>query len=118
MTKKKVMVIEDDEGVADVMKTILEMHGYNVVIVPNAFIVKDIKNDFPDLFLVDVWMKECDGREICRYLKTQADTKHIPVIMVSAARNLIKSAEQAGANDFLEKPFDIEDLIKKVQKLI
>ncbi|MBI2337732.1 response regulator [Candidatus Daviesbacteria bacterium] len=118
MTKKKVMIIEDDEGITDVLRTVIEMYGYEVVVAGDNSIIEDVQNSLPDLLLMDVWMKECDGRKTCRHLKNQADTKHIPIIMVSATRDLIKSARDSGADDFLEKPFEIEDLVGKIQKLI
>lgn len=118
MTKKKIMIIEDDAGIADVLRTVIEMYGYAVVSVSSNSVVEDVRNNLPDLLLLDIWMGERDGREICRHLKNQSGTRHIPIIMVSATRDLEKSAEDSGADDFLEKPFEIEDLVGKIQHLI
>lgn len=116
--KKKVMVAEDDEGILGVLTTILEMYGYEVMVAKDETSLQNMKLNLPDLILLDVWMGSSDGRKICRFLKEQKSTKHIPVIMVSATRDLDRSARLSGADDYLEKPFDMEDLINKVKKLI
>lgn len=118
MEKKKILVIEDDEGVLDVMRIILEMYGYAVEVASDCSVVKRIKADLPDLLIMDIWMKDIDGRKICRDLKSELKTKRIPIIMVSATNELAMSAKKAGADDFLEKPFQIEDLVQKIKRLI
>jgi CheY-like chemotaxis protein len=77
-----------------------------------------LKKVFPDLLLLDMWMSGEDGREICRYLKKEAETKHIPIIMISAGRDIKEAAKEAGADDFLAKPFEFDDLLKLVKKYI
>jgi CheY-like chemotaxis protein len=59
-----------------------------------------------------------DGREICKFLKTNDLTKDIPIIMISANRDTEKMAKESGADDFLEKPFQMKDLLEKVVKHI
>jgi DNA-binding response OmpR family regulator len=63
---------------------------------------------------VDVLLSGKDGREIVRYLKSQEETKHIPIIMFSAHPSSEETAREAGANDFLAKPFEIDELLAKV----
>ncbi|MBI2600163.1 response regulator transcription factor, partial [Candidatus Daviesbacteria bacterium] len=104
--KKKVLVAEDDQGIADVVKTILEMNGFEVAIAVDEQTIKEMRTNLPDLLLLDLWMGHSDGKLICRNLKSQASTKHIPIILVSATRDLAKTAKDFGADDFLEKPFD------------
>lgn len=113
---KKIMVAEDDEGILDVVKTILEMHKYDVVVATDYQSIKNIKDGLPDLLLLDVWMGKLDGRKICKYLKSRPETNHIPIIMFSATKDLENSAKQAGADDFLEKPFEINNFISKIKK--
>ncbi|MCR4305996.1 MAG: response regulator [Candidatus Daviesbacteria bacterium] len=116
--KKKILVAEDDQGIADVVKTILEMNGFEVFIAVDEQGVKSMKTDLPDLLLLDLWMGHSDGKIICRALKSQPSTKHIPIILVSATRDLAKAAEEFGADDFLEKPFDMDNLVKKIRKFL
>lgn len=116
--KRKVMVAEDDQGISDVLKTILEMHGYEVAVALDEQTVKNINTELPDLLLLDLWMGRSDGRIICKTLKSQPATKHIPIILVSATRDLAKTAKEFGADDFLEKPFDMDNLVKKIRKFL
>ncbi len=114
--KKKILVADDDEGILDVMGIMLESAGYSVTTIIRGEEVLAIKEDLPDLILLDIWMEGIDGREICKYLKTQSSTKHIPVILISANSDTEEIATQAGADDFICKPFDRKALLQKVGK--
>jgi CheY-like chemotaxis protein len=72
----------------------------------------------PDLVLLDMLLSGKDGREIVRQLKSDEKTKHIPVIMFSAHPSAERTAFEAGADDFVEKPFDIDVLLHKIERLI
>lgn len=113
-TQKKVMIADDDPGILDAVEAMLEFGGYEVSSTPNGATVLDIKSDFPDLLLLDIWMSGTDGRDVCKQLKAQASTKDMPIIMISASTELEKSAKEAGADDFLEKPFDMDELLDKI----
>ena len=115
--KKRIMIIEDDQGILDVMKSILDIHGYDVALQSAIPSGKTINNP-PDLFILDLWLGRSDGRKICRLLKKGEKTKHIPIMLVSAVTGLSKYAQDCGADDFLEKPFEIKDLVSKVKKLL
>ena len=64
-----------------------------------------METDLPDLLLLDIWMSGTDGLDICKQLKQNTATQHIPIVLLSASREIEKSALDAGANDFLSKPF-------------
>jgi DNA-binding response OmpR family regulator len=70
------------------------------------------------LFLLDKQLSGQDGLEVCQFLKSQSDTKDIPVIIISATPGISKMAMDAGADDFLEKPFQMKELLKLVDKWI
>lgn len=109
------MIVDDDEGVQQLLRIILQKAGYRTIIYSDG---KEImKNDFeiPDIFLLDRQLSASDGLDICRKLKASAKTKNIPVVMVSGTPGLEKLANEAGANDFIEKPFSSGDLLKKVR---
>jgi DNA-binding response OmpR family regulator len=78
----------------------------------------DLREHLPDLLLLDIWMSGVDGKDICKHLKSAAATKHIPVIMVSAAKDIEQIAKDSGADDFIPKPFQIEDLLAIVAKYV
>jgi DNA-binding response OmpR family regulator len=112
------MIADDDPGIVDAVEMILDFHGYEVSSTYNATDVLAFQqSQYPDVLLLDIWMPGCDGRDICRQLKAQDETRHIPVLMISASKDISASALEAGANDFLAKPFDMHDLINKIESL-
>jgi DNA-binding response OmpR family regulator len=116
-TPKKIMIADDDPGIVDAVEMLLEFEGYRVTTTVDGSTVLDMKEELPDLLLLDIWMSGEDGRDICRQLKATAATKNIPVIMVSASRDIEESAVAAGADDVLAKPFEMNDLLAKIEKL-
>lgn len=115
---KTVIAADDDEAILDALQFLLEDAGYKVRTTSNGECLYHMKNECPQLFLLDIYMSGQDGREICSYLKSQDRTKDIPVIMISANGDVAEEAKKAGANDFLAKPFDAHDLLAKVEKYI
>ncbi len=114
--KKRILIADDDHAIVDSLTVILEEFGYDVKSTDDGRKVYRIKNDLPDLLLLDIWMSGIDGRQICADLKKENVTKNVPVILISAGRDIQKSAQESGADDFLEKPFTMEDLLEKVEK--
>ena len=113
---KRIIVADDDPAIVDSIAYILEDEGYIVEKTLDGGKVNKMFKSKPDLLLLDVWMSGQDGREICKLLKSQPETKNVPIIMVSANKDTEKIAREIGADDFLGKPFDIEDLLGKVKK--
>jgi len=72
----------------------------------------------PDLFLIDKLLSGVDGLQVCRYLKDNPDTCNIPVVMVSASPDIGALAIKAGADDFVEKPFELSYLLKVIERNI
>ena len=114
---KKIMIADDDPGIVDAIELLLEFEGYQVSSTIDGSTVLDMKLELPDLLLLDIWMSGEDGRDICKKLKQSELTKNIPVIMVSASKDIKESAMAAGADDFLAKPFEMNDLLSKIKKL-
>ncbi len=111
---KKIVVSDDDSGIQDIFRLILERAGYEVEVVCNGNDM--LKNQFklPDLFILDKQLSGVDGLDICRHLKRQKKTAHIPVIMVSANPNINLLSKEAGADDYIEKPFEMGHLLEKI----
>jgi CheY-like chemotaxis protein len=110
------MIADDDPGIVDAVEMLLEFEGYEVTSTVDGTTVLEMKKNLPDLLLLDIWMSGEDGRDICRKLKQDELTKDIPVIMISASRDVRESAIAAGANDFLAKPFEMNELLQKVEQ--
>jgi len=116
--KKKILVTDDDPGVQDIFKIIFEKAGYEVVVNDNGNAILENNFEHPNLFLLDKQLSGVDGLDICKHLKSQEFTKDIPVIMVSATPGLAPLAKKAGADDYLEKPFHLKDLLDIVAKYV
>ena len=118
MMKHKILVADDDSSIRDIFNIILVRAGYDLELKEDANEI--FKNNFkiPDLFLIDKLLSGVDGLEVCRYLKDHPDTCNIPVVMVSASPDIGVSAVKAGADDYIEKPFDLAHLLKVIERNI
>ncbi|MES2829861.1 MAG: response regulator transcription factor [Bacteroidota bacterium] len=114
---KKIFIADDDEAIVDATTIMLEAMGYDVTYTLNGSEVADAMNEKPDLLLLDIWMSGVDGRDICRQIKANPNTNGIPVLMVSASRQIMQSALDCGADDFLAKPFEMNTLLDKIERL-
>jgi DNA-binding response OmpR family regulator len=117
-TKKKILVADDNPAILDALKIMLEEKGYEVETTVDGATAQDMHDNLPDLLLLDIWMSGIDGRDICKHLKSAAATKHIPVIMVSATKDIEHIAKDSGADDFISKPFQMEHLMAMVAKYV
>ncbi|HUQ85332.1 MAG TPA: response regulator [Candidatus Limnocylindrales bacterium] len=113
---QKILVADDDPAIVESTTLILEESGYQVSSTVNGETIYKMEKDMPDLLLLDIWMSGQDGREICKYLKKKEQTKHIPIIMISASKDVAQSAKDAGSDDFITKPYDMYDLLAIVKK--
>jgi two-component system response regulator VicR len=114
---KKVLVVDDDNDILNVIRIILEDEGYEVSTLDSGReVLGEVASNMPDLILLDVMLCGMDGRDICKNLKSHALYKLIPVIMISASHNLQGLLEDEGSADgFISKPFDIDELIAVVE---
>ena len=119
MVQKHIIVCDDDEGIADVATIVLTEAGYFVTpLTKSSDIFQTIQEKRPHLILIDLWMPDMSGEEITRNLKENSDTKDIPIIIISANKNTSDVAEKAGANGFIDKPFDLDELERVVKKYL
>ena len=121
MNKKKILIVEDEEHLLELESLLLSTKGYEVKGVldgPSALeLVASMK---PDLILLDIMLPVMDGYEVCRQIKANEATCHIPVVMLSAKKSkedLVK-AEQVGADRYITKPFKSAMVIATIQRLL
>ena len=112
----KILVVDDDEAILDAIKIILEDYKYDVALLSDGITVSKVTSFHPDLILLDVWLSGEDGRVICKKLKRNTNTKEIPIILISATQDLPRTAAASGADDYLEKPFQMAELLRKVKE--
>lgn len=112
---KKILVVDDDPGIVDALSLVLGTAGYEVeTSLTGDFVDGLTPSTLPDLILLDVRLSGTDGRELCRSLKADPDTKDVPILMVSADHNVEHEIHLCGANGFIAKPFEIKDLLSNV----
>ncbi|RZK74017.1 MAG: response regulator [Pedobacter sp.] len=114
--KKKICVLEDDRGIRDMLDLLLSEADYEI----NSFCcIKDLlrakQNYKPDLFLLDVRLPDGNGVEVCRMLNNNADTAHIPVLMMSANVDASQIGVSCKAKAFMAKPFDIHHILDSIK---
>jgi DNA-binding response OmpR family regulator len=114
-----VLVIDDNEDILFMLKAMLILKGYKVSVKENTQDIESfIKKVSPDIILMDVLLSGTDGREVCKRLKTNSALLHIPVIMLSAHPQAKAECLEAGANYFLDKPFEMNDLFEVVSNAL
>ncbi len=112
----KIVVVDDQEDMVFIVKSILSNKGYEVQTDSAGTLLDHIDQVRPDLVILDINLGEWDGGEICRKLKERLTTKHIPIILMSAVPEIAKISRECGAEDYLPKPFQISDLVRKVEQ--
>jgi DNA-binding response OmpR family regulator len=118
MKREKVLVVDDDNDILEIVSLLLVERGYDVKILDHGeTIFEDIKSFEPGLVLMDVMLGGMDGREICKDLKTNPLTHTLPVILISGTHDLAESLNMPGGpDDFIAKPFDMDELYSKVDR--
>jgi CheY-like chemotaxis protein len=115
---KKILVTEDDPSLQEIFKIILENAGYEVEVKASGNAIMDNTYTKPDLFLLDKQLSGMDGIDLCIHLKEQANTKDIPVVMISANPGIAQLSKEAGADAFVEKPFERSHLLQVIKDCI
>ncbi len=119
--KKKVLVIDDEPHILKLVDYILSKEGFEVI---QGYVgqeaIKKAEYDKPDLIILDVMMPNLDGFETARILKSNKETKHIPIIFLSAKTRFEDEIRgfDSGAADYIKKPFEPDYLIEKVKEHI
>src|SRR5947209_14473278 len=117
--RRKLLVVDDEPDILEFLQVILEEEGYEVLTSTKGQYLEQLQNGgLPDLILLDVFLSGKDGREIVKHLKSQEETKYIPVIMLSAHPSAEQTARAAGADDFLAKPLNISELLARIEKYL
>ena len=112
----KILVVDDSQDLLELFLLILVTFGHEVQTATSGNTMNSVVSAFiPDLILLDVMLGNEDGRELCRENKAAGDT---PIILMSANPVLLKDFNEFGANDILEKPFDVASLAKKINTVL
>ena len=123
--KKKVLVVDDDEDLAELVRILLSQEGYEVSWAPNGKVGIEMVDSFgPDLIILDVMMPELDGFSACKKLK-DSDKSGIPVILLTGVAEQIRTTDyplngvlRSDAEEYLEKPVNPEEILEVVKKYL
>jgi len=116
---KIILIFDDDKTILDMFKLVLEASEYIVCVSETSHdIINKVDNYKPDLIIMDNWIPEIGGVRATQLLKSNNDYKHIPVIYCSANNDIAILAQQAGAQAYLPKPFDLDDLERVVERML
>ncbi|RMH41692.1 MAG: response regulator [Deltaproteobacteria bacterium] len=115
MAGGRILVVDDDNALRASITRILEEEGYTVETAPDgATALQIVEEDPPDAILLDVMMPGMNGRQFLRELRRAKHTPKIPVVVMTALQGLSDRALEYGADDLVEKPFDVDELLNKV----
>jgi two-component system alkaline phosphatase synthesis response regulator PhoP len=122
MAKKKIMVVDDEENLVELVKAILEVEGYDILTASNGNeCLEKLKTVNPDLILLDMMMPGMSGRETCERIRKDPKTKGLKVAFLTVAKfsevgkDILK---KLNAVDYITKPFDNKDLVRRVKKAV
>ena len=122
MSKKKIMVVDDEESLLELLRAVLEGENYEVITANNGEdALEKLKTIKPDLVLLDMMMPGMSGREVCEKIRADPETKDIKVAFLTVAKfsdSGKDTLKKMGVSDYITKPFDNVDLLNRIKKII
>lgn len=119
--QKKIFIVEDEESVRSLLCILLKSKGYAVRAVANGQeALNALAGEVPDLVLLDIMLPDISGIEVCRRIRSEAPTRHVPVVMLTAMKTpeYLKLGQEVGADAYLQKPFTPVTLNETIAKLL
>jgi DNA-binding response OmpR family regulator len=119
MTPYPILVVDDDPTILDLIAQVLLEEGYDVLTSSDGSAALSVASErLPKLILLDLMMPQMNGWQVVGELKASSRTRAIPILLLSARRDVAKTASELGVTAYLEKPFDIEELLGCVQNIL
>ncbi len=110
---KRILAVQDDPDILFIVEMILKEEGYEVFTSPDGKnILLEVETVHPDLVIMDIRLPEADGRDLCKDIKTCY--KNLPIILMSAHAEYGQVIEESCADDFIAKPFDLTEFIRRI----
>ena len=114
-----ILVVDDDQDIGTMLKMMLEYKGYDVTVINRADQTYHIlSSNKIDLVILDMLIADIYGTDVCIQLRKNTATAHLPVIMISALPDARQDCIMAGANDFISKPFEMQEILSMVRSYI
>jgi len=113
---KRVLIVEDEQDVADLVADILGLEGFEARIASGETALDDALTFEPDVVLLDLMMPVVDGFEVARRLNARSETRSLPIVVMTAMQDASSRAKELGTEHFLAKPFDIGELLDRIEQ--
>jgi DNA-binding response OmpR family regulator len=121
MGKARLLIVEDDSDISNMLQIYFTGQGYEVDVAPRgSAALEKTRINLPHLIVLDIMLPDIDGFEVCRILRTNTRTSHVPIIFLTQKdeRSDKLAGLELGADDYITKPFDIEELKLRIQRAI
>jgi len=121
MKRERILVVEDEESLLKLESILLSSKGYSVTgVMDGRSALEEVRANRPDLVILDIMLPEIDGFEVCRQIKEDPDTRHIPVLILTAKKNSqdLARGQQVGCDAYITKPFKSAKVLDMVQELL
>jgi DNA-binding response OmpR family regulator len=121
MSKSRILLVDDESDIVETVAFMLQTRNYSVSIASGGLEgIEKARNEHPDLILLDIMMPDMNGYDVCMKLRADADTKDIPVIMLTAKSEseAVLKSHNLGADDYVVKPFSLPTLLSKLKKFL
>jgi DNA-binding response OmpR family regulator len=115
----RILVVDDDPDISMMLKLMLEYKGYSVAILEKPEdTIKTLQEDTISMVIIDMLLSGVSGTDICKEIRQNYKTAGFPILMISAHPNAKEICLEAGADDFISKPFDMHDILFKIGNLV
>ena len=121
MNEKTILIVDDEQWVRQILEKKFKREGFRTLVAANGQEAIELaRKEKPDCILLDIKMPEVDGLDACKVIKTDADTRHIPIIILSAKAELFdkRAGMAAGADTYLTKPLKFNVILEHVKKVL
>lgn len=117
--KKKLLIVDDDKSIGEMLRTLLEFSGYQANVLNNPEGVEQKIREYDvDLVILDMRLGGISGTDVCTRLKEKETTKEVPILMMSALSDADVICKAAGADEFISKPFEMDELLAKINAVL
>ncbi|MCX5786344.1 MAG: response regulator [Elusimicrobia bacterium] len=119
--KKKILIVEDSKNTSEALKAVLEAEGRLIFLARDGVTGLALAHrEKPDLILLDLLLPKLNGYEVCAALKRDNTVRHIPILIISTmdSPESVERAKICGAKNFMKKPYNLEDLLREIKKLL
>ena len=116
--KRKVLIIENDQDIRDIVEYILVDEGFIALSIPEPDNIAYILQFAPDVILIDEFINSKPGHRLCLKIKNTKELNETPVIVLSTANDIEMIVTECKANDYIRKPFDVKEMVEKVVRVL